>query len=172
MTSERNYSKWSIYHRDLSDFEKPLSISEAVAGKGDRLVSQELFFPFYPTPKGRPRFTRTGHAYTPKKTSDYEQNIADYYKLHNGIFFEGPIEVKIIFYMPIPKGTPKRVLNIMKEGDYPHTKKPDLDNLAKAMLDALNGVAFTDDSNITALKLSKTYNTSPGIWLAIKEVCN
>lgn len=136
------------------------------------MVSQEMFFPFIPIPKGRPRFTRTGHAYTPKRTSEYETNIADYYKMNNGRFFDGPIAVRLVFYMPIPKGTSKRLFNIMKEGDFPHIKKPDLDNLVKAILDALNGVAFSDDSKITILRSSKMYSDSPGIWLEIKEVCD
>ena len=72
--------------------------------------TQEIFFPIDPVSKGRPRFTRTGHAYTPKKTADFEKSIAKYYAEEKGEFFVGPIEVKLVFQMPIPKGFPKRAL--------------------------------------------------------------
>lgn len=129
----------------------------------------ELYFPFTPVAKGRPRFTRTGHAYTPKKTHDFEKEVADYYKEKCGYTFDGAIQVRIIFQMPIPKSFPKKILAQIQEGSYRHAKKPDLDNMAKAVLDGLNEVAFTDDSHITRLTLSKYYSSFPGIRLTIKE---
>lgn len=133
------------------------------------MKTQEIFFPFDPVPKGRPRFTRTGHAYTPKKTADYEKNIKDFYKLEGGELFVGPIEVKLVFQMPVPKGFPKKVRKDIEEGTLKHIKKPDLDNMAKAILDALNEVAFTDDSHITKLTLAKRYSFFPGTTMTIKE---
>lgn len=133
------------------------------------MKTQEIFFPVIPVAKGRPRFTRTGHAYTPKKTADYEKQIAQIYQDQHGELFVGPIEIKIVFQMPVPKGYPKRVIKQIEEGTLKHTKKPDADNLAKAVLDALNGVAFTDDSHITKLVLVKRYSLYPGITMTIKE---
>lgn len=132
----------------------------------------ELFFEVDPVPKGRPRFTRTGHAYTPKKTSHYEEQIRAIYDLHRGPCFDGPISVKLIFNMPIPKSFTKKVKRQIEEGDFQHTKKPDIDNLAKAVLDALNGIAFNDDSQIVKLKMEKRYHCCPGVWVQIKEVVN
>lgn len=131
--------------------------------------TQEIFFPIDPVSKGRPRFTRTGHAYTPKKTADFEKSIAKFYTEQNGEFFVGAIEVKLIFQMPIPKGFPKRALKQIEEGTLKHTKKPDCDNMGKAVLDALNGVAFEDDSHITKLTLVKRYSLYPGIKMTITE---
>ena len=133
------------------------------------MLLQEMFLPFDPVPKGRPRFTRTGHAYTPAKTAKYEKEIAEYYKGREGTLFENAITVKIIFAMPIPKSASKKIRQKMSIGEYKYTKKPDVDNLAKAVLDALNGVAYTDDSLITHLTVGKHYSTFPGIWLTIKE---
>ena len=132
----------------------------------------ELFFEVDPVPKGRPRFTRTGHAYTPQKTAHYEAQIRAIYDLHRGVHFEGPISVKMVFNMPIPKSFTKKVKRQIEDGDYQHTKKPDLDNLAKAVLDALNGLAFDDDSQIVKINMEKRYHCCPGVWVQIKEVCN
>jgi Holliday junction resolvase RusA-like endonuclease len=49
------------------------------------------------------------------------------------------------------------------------TKKPDLDNLAKSVLDALNGVIYQDDSQIVSLHMTKVYSQYPGIDLLIRE---
>ena len=133
------------------------------------MKTQEIFFPIIPVPKGRPRMTRTGHTYTPKKTADYEKAIADHYKSEGGELFVGPIEVKLIFQMPIPKGYPKKVIKQIEEGTLKHAKKPDIDNLAKAVLDALNEIAFSDDSHITKLTLVKRYSLYPGTTMTIKE---
>jgi len=113
--------------------------------------------------------TRSGHAYTPKRTADYEKAIADHYKAEGGELFVGPIEVKLIFQMPVPKGFPKKVHKQIEDGTLKHTKKPDIDNLAKAVLDALNEVAFSDDSHITKLTLVKRYSFFPGTTMTIKE---
>lgn len=130
----------------------------------------ELFFEVDPVAKGRPRFTRTGHAYTPQKTSHYEEQIRALYDLHRGPCFEGPIEVRLQFNMPIPKSATKKMRRQIEEGADAHIKKPDLDNLAKAVLDALNGIAFTDDSQIAKIKMEKRYHWCPGVWLQIKEI--
>ncbi len=137
--------------------------------KGGCMKTQEIFFPFDPVAKGRPKFTRTGHAYTPKKTADYEKAIRDHYQKEGGELFVGPIEVKLVFQMPVPKGYPKRVKQQIEDGTIKHTKRPDLDNMAKALLDALNEVAFTDDSRITKLTLAKRYSFFPGTTMTIKE---
>lgn len=133
------------------------------------MLIQEMFLPFNPVPKGRPRFTRTGHAYTPAKTAKYEKDIAEYYKNNEGTLFENAITVKIIFAMPIPKSFTQKTKRLIATGEYKYTKKPDVDNMAKAVLDALNGVAYTDDSLITHLTVAKHYSNLPGIWLTIKE---
>ena len=145
------------------------ALYQGVATGRRDMKTQEIFFPFDPVAKGRPKFTRTGHAYTPKKTSDYEKAIRDYYQEEGGELFVGPIEVKLVFQMPVPKGYPKRVKSQIEDGTIKHIKRPDLDNMAKAILDALNEVAFTDDSHITKLTLVKRYSFFPGTTMTIKE---
>lgn len=106
--------------------------------------------------KGRPRFTRGGHAYTPKGTRDYERAIREAFENAPGRPpepFSGPISVCIMTYRQLPKSTPKSVI---REHD---THKPDADNVAKVVLDALNGVAWVDDAQVTSLTIAKLDRT-------------
>lgn len=119
-----------------------------------------IFFPFEPVPKGRPRFTRAGHSYTPKTTLEYEKKISEYYKSQTDDFYDGAIKVKLTFNFPIPKSTTKKNRNLIIAGQIKCTKHTgDVDNLAKSVLDALNGIAFVDDCLVTRLTIVKQYAT-------------
>ncbi len=56
----------------------------------------EIVFPFEPTPKGRPRFSKYG-AYTPAKTRNYEKQLETYYAKTCSEYFEGPIRINVEF---------------------------------------------------------------------------
>jgi Holliday junction resolvase RusA-like endonuclease len=71
--------------------------------------------------------------------------------------------------MPIPKSASKKAKTAMKNRETAHIKKPDLDNMAKSVLDALNGLAYIDDSQIYSLTLFKTYSEQPRTELFIEE---
>ena len=66
---------------------------------------------------------------------------------------EGAVRVAIRTFRTLPKSTPKRVESA------PDTIIPDADNIAKAVLDALNGVAFADDSDVVELLVEKAPRT-------------
>ena len=131
----------------------------------------ELFFPFEPKPKGRPRFTRTGHAYTPKTTHDYEKLIRNYYQENTEDYYDCAIKVNLTFFMPIPKSTSKKQRALMESGEVKCTVKKDIDNLSKAVLDACLGVAYEDDSLITKLTAIKKYaiDDNVGTFMEISE---
>lgn len=141
------------------------------------MKSLTIWFPIKPTPKGRPRFARYGKkrfvkAYTPKKTQEYEKKIADYFKEQPQSFkFEKdiPVAVNLVFGMPIPKSTPKSHKEAMIEGIIKHTKRGDVDNLAKAVLDSLNGLAWEDDSQIVRLSITKEYAREPYVYFYMHE---
>lgn len=106
--------------------------------------------------KGRPRFTRGGRPYTPKATRDYERAIREAFENAHGRPpepFSGPIAVCIMTYRQLPNSAPKSVIS---EQD---THKPDIDNVAKIVLDALNGVAWKDDAQVVSLTVSKLNRT-------------
>ena len=116
-----------------------------------------LTIPGEPVAKGRPRMTRTGHVYTPSKTRLYEAHIQDLWKAKSVATLPTgqPIRVSIAAFFAVPKSASKK--QKMALDGAPHIKKPDLDNVAKSVLDALNGLAFDDDSRICLLRVTKQY---------------
>ena len=106
--------------------------------------------------KQRPRFFN-GRAVTPKDTVNYENWVRMNYKEQDGRYLEGAIEARIFVYHKIPKSYSKKRINDIWEGkEYP-TKKPDTDNIAKIILDSLNGIAFKDDSQVVRLLVIKKW---------------
>lgn len=147
----------------------------AAAGRGFTTHNVSMTLPFEPVPKGRPRFkVMCNHvqAFTPPKTKAFENSVGYYYKgASNSYMFEQgvPITVSIEFGMAVPASYSKKRRGEMLDGVILHTVKPDVDNLVKAILDGLNGIAFHDDAQITALHVSKRYVQSPHIYINIHE---
>lgn len=126
--------------------------------------------PGVPVGKGRPRFTRGGHTYTPEKTSAYEETVRLCWKTQSGQSFAGniPLLASITAYFSIPKSTSKKKAAAM-EGTF-HRSRPDADNVAKAILDALNGHAYPDDSAVQIHRCYKLYtNAAPRVEVIIQE---
>lgn len=124
------------------------------------------------TGKARPRVnTLTGRAYTPGNTKDYEMLIKQYFKIKYPKYetLEGRIKVKIIAYFEPAKQTSKKQVELMLENNISPTKKPDIDNVIKIILDALNKMAFKDDSQITKLDIEKVYAKEEKIYVKIEE---
>ncbi len=131
----------------------------------------EITIPGTPVAKGRPRIGKYG-TYTPKKTAMFESYAGYCWAAEYGHLkpIESPLDVSIVFYMPIPKSITKKAKEAIEQGKTKHIKKPDLDNMAKAVLDALNGLAYKDDSQIVSLTLYKTYSEQPRTEVKIMEV--
>lgn len=111
-------------------------------------VARAVFhFDRLPT-KSRPRFAG-GHTYTPKATSDAEKYIRSEYLSQNEARgdFDGSVQVLIVVHRHKPKSAAKRFVGA------PDLKTPDADNVAKLFCDALNGVAYKDDRQITDLSV-------------------
>ena len=122
--------------------------------------------------KGRPRLNSyTGIVYTPTKTKDYETLVEQYFLIKYPRFkqLEGRIKVSIIAYFMIPKATKKSDINEMLENNISPTKKPDIDNIVKIILDAMNKFAFKDDTQITKLDIEKKYGIEEKIYIKIEE---
>lgn len=122
--------------------------------------------------KGRPRLNSyTGAVYTPTRTKDYETLVEQYFLLKYPRFkpFEGRVQVEITANFEIPKSTKKADKELMLENKINPTKKPDIDNIVKIVLDAMNGIAFKDDTQITKLQIEKIYSTSECVNVKISE---
>lgn len=126
-----------------------------------------------PIPKGRPKFSKIGgfvRTYTPKKTHNFEAEVREAAKqAMTREPLETPLAVYLYFRLPIPQSYSKKRTAACLAGSEKPTKKPDLDNLAKSVLDALNGVIYLDDSQIVSLHMTKVYSQHPGIDLLIRE---
>ncbi len=118
-----------------------------------------------PQGKARPRFSRrSGTIYTPAKTAKYEKEIRQAYLAAGGEMIpEGSYAaVTVDAYFKIPKSYTKRKRlacehNIIRPG-----KKPDIDNVLKVVLDALNKVAYEDDKQVIGIICRKWYSRSSG----------
>jgi len=114
-----------------------------------------------PQGKGRPRFTRTGKAYTPDKTREYESRIqAAAWKAMQEAKLEPTerfVSVEIIAFMEIPKSWSKVKRMEAGYGALQHTTKPDLDNIVKAALDGMEGAVYVSDKQVTSIKARKMY---------------
>lgn len=128
-----------------------------------------------PVGKGRPRAFRVGtgvRMHTPPKTKAYEQTIAFAARLamRGNPLLEGPVSAVMTFSMPIPASWPHRKAQDASLGLTLPTVAPDLDNLAKAILDGCNGVVFEDDRQVVRLDLTKRYADRPGVAVRFEEM--
>jgi Holliday junction resolvase RusA-like endonuclease len=124
-----------------------------------------------PRGKGRPRFTKQGHTYTDSETKAYEQKIIAYYRKAFGGFRwpDGAfISVKVTAHYQIPKSATKAAVASMQAGKLWPSRKPDIDNVLKIVLDALNGVAYKDDSRVVCVEAEKVYSHTPKLVIEIK----
>lgn len=127
-------------------------------------------------PKQRPKvyrnkYTGKAHAITPRQTVEYEEKVKASYIEAEGIKFEGAVEMVVNVYVQIPKSTPKKKIDDMITGNIrPIVKNGDVDNLFKAISDALNGLAYEDDSQIVSAKIRKFYAREACAEVTIKEL--
>ena len=126
------------------------------------------------TGKGRPKFCSMGKfskAYTPPKTKAAELDILVRFKnsYPGAKPMDGAIFVSITATFGIPKNTSRKLGVAMLAGVVKPTKKPDIDNIIKLVLDALNGHAFTDDANVVELICTKRYGASPAVGISIEK---
>jgi Holliday junction resolvase RusA-like endonuclease len=107
----------------------------------------------------RPRAFRRGKflgIYAPKENVEYSVKVVNAFNKVGKKYDDVPLVIEIQAFFKKPKLTKKeQALNLPKH-KFP-TKKPDGDNIAKAILDSLNAVAYHDDSYVTELSVSKYY---------------
>ena len=129
-------------------------------------------------PQGKQRakvstFGGFARAYTPEQTVSYENRIILSYKqaLNGGKtpFWETPVSVKIIAHHAIPKSFSKKKREGALAGDIRPQTKPDIDNVVKVVCDALNGVAYRDDTQVIRVQAEKIYSDEPKLVIAIRE---
>lgn len=96
----------------------------------------------------RPRVTRNG-TFIPKKTRQYQEKIKQAFAASGGRKIDGAVCMRIEVFRALPKSRPKKV-----ESE-PDIYRPDVDNIAKCVMDALNGLAYDDDAQVVSLRVTK-----------------
>lgn len=122
--------------------------------------------------KERPRVNMySGMVYTPGKTKDYETLIQQSFKIKykNFMQLEGRISVEIIAYLAIPKSAKKSEIPKMLDNEISPTKKPDVDNITKSVLDAMNNFVFKDDNQVSKVTVEKRYGNVEKIVVKVEE---
>ena len=130
-----------------------------------------MTFNIIPKPTPRPRIARRGNksiAYYPKEYQIYKDHLKMLAELICKTKYKGPLKMEVIFYMPIPSSLSKKKKDELR-GVW-HIKKPDCDNLAKGVKDALEGIAYDNDSQVCELMIRKIYSTEPKIEVILCEL--
>lgn len=121
-------------------------------------------------PKGRPRFSGKGHAYTPERTRKFEALIesnARLVMLHEAIDYPIKLQMHMTFEPPKSWGPWKRQA-ALDHKIYPN--RGDVDNKVKAITDALNGVVYIDDSLIVTHDVQSYYSLNNLITITLYRV--
>lgn len=123
--------------------------------------------------KERPRTNfKTGAIYTPTKTMQNERRIAQQFRIQNRQWeiTDLPIAVDIEIETSVPVNSNKKTKIAMLEGEIYPIKKPDVDNVSKLVLDALQGVAYEDDYQVITLRVTKKYGPSKKLTIKIEKI--
>jgi Holliday junction resolvase RusA-like endonuclease len=127
-----------------------------------------------PIGKGRPKFARRGNfvsTYTPTKTRDYETviNEAARKAMGSNEILETAVTVAIYITVPIPASYSKRRTEACLSGSERPIKKPDIDNVAKCFLDAMNEIVYKDDTQVLTLHITKVYGKHGMVEVMVRE---
>ena len=136
----------------------------------------QIMFTIYgePVAKGRPRFSTRGKfpvAYTPEKTKAYEFEVGMMALAAMGGSkpLEGALEAFIYVTFAVPESYSKKRLEACLNGSEKHTKKPDLDNVVKCVIDGMDKIVFDNDSQITSIHATKVYGEVSKVEVMVRQ---
>ena len=134
-----------------------------------------FFVPGQPVGKGRPRIGRAGpHArmFTPEKTVSYEAIVrhAGHVAMRGAAPLLGAVSARLAIVLQIPASWSAKKQAKAQAGLILPKTKPDIDNVEKAIFDALNGVAWRDDVQIVDVSKTKRYGLTPGVTVEFEEI--
>lgn len=132
------------------------------------LEKVQFSIPGRPRAKQRPRSGDRGF-YTPKETEAEEAFIRKLgsKSMQGRAPMVGPVALRLVAVFEMPASWPPRVLEMRL---LPHVSKPDLDNIEKLVLDALNGVVYADDAQICEVHKFKRYGEGERVDVILEEL--
>jgi len=127
-----------------------------------------VVIPGEPVAQGRPRgCVINGHVrmYDPKKSRTWKAGAQDFFRqaMAGTPMFEGPVSVEVVAVFTCPKGDHRKRTPVPQR---PHAKRPDAENVAKAVLDAATGIVWQDDAQVSDLRVRKfigAQGEAPGV---------
>ena len=132
-------------------------------------METQFVIPGDPVGKQRPKASfQQRRIYTPEKTISYENFVKHCYYGHPH-FCDRTVAVYMKVYLPIPSSSTKKKKEQMLENEIRPSKKPDIDNVIKSVLDGLNGVAYEDDKQVVRLFVEKFYDIAPRVEVQIED---
>lgn len=136
------------------------------------MITLELFG--NPIPKQRARTVRRGSksiTYDPQDATkkQFQWQLKSQFRAQP---LKIPLALDFVFFMPVCKSTSKIKRTQMINGVLAHTKKPDLDNLEKFILDCMNKIVFDDDAQVCEVRKKKIYSDKPGTLIRIHALAN
>lgn len=130
------------------------------------MTEAEIHFvvPGAPVPFARAGGGVTRKRFTPQRQRNYATQVQWHCQvaMKRGPILKGAIELELLAVFPLPKGK--------KEMMARHTKRPDADNIAKLVSDALNGFAYKDDAQISDVKIQKRYGANPRLVVTLRAL--
>ena len=139
------------------------------------MIQVQYSVPGEPRGKGRPRFAKRGNfvkTYTDAKTASYEDQIRFYAlkAMGDSKVIEGAVRVFVSIRMAVPKSYSAKRREACLNGFDKPLKKPDWDNVAKSICDAMNGVIYVDDTQIVEAHITKQYAQQAEVVVLVQEV--
>lgn len=131
-----------------------------------------IFFTIDGKAVGWQRTGHSGHFYTQTKTRDYQKIIAALARqaIGTGGLFPGAVEVKILMQMNPVKSLSKKTTADALAGKIFPLKKPDVDNVAKSVLDAMNKIVYEDDCQVCRLVFDKVYGPADFVAVTVIDI--
>lgn len=131
--------------------------------------------PGQPVGKGRPRIGRVaGHArmFTPEKTASYESTVKLFASqaMAGRPLLDGAVRVTLHIACQIPASWSQKKQASAAAGGVMPTTKPDVDNVEKAIFDAMNGIVWKDDVQVVSVVKDKRYGSAPGVSVRVEEL--
>jgi len=131
--------------------------------------------PGEPQGKGRAKIVKIGgfsRMATPAKTVAYEGLVAHAAQLamRGAEPFLAAVAVEVDVICSVPKSYSRKLAARCLSGDVRPAKKPDVDNVLKAVFDGMNGVVWYDDVQAVEVRVSKRYGTTPGVHVRVASL--
>jgi Holliday junction resolvase RusA-like endonuclease len=133
-----------------------------------------FWVPGEPRAKGRPRtavIKGRARVYTDAETASYQNlvKLACNQAMAGAEPIAGPVQVVISAHLKPPASGSKKRLQEMLAGARMPTKRPDIENITKVVLDGMNQIAFADDSQVVNLVAAKRWAAEPGVRVWVSE---